>query len=392
MNGRRGLQFLALLALLTWSTPAWATGVLTAAASVAGSGGSGDVLSGGTTDITGLVLGNGATLAAYGGTSCTNQVLRLLSVSGAGTCITITSAYVDSTIQLALANLTNALSIFDGSAATAVTTYRVTGTDPTITASSGALDVTGALSVGGVAVLTAVPAAVLNATMLTTTDQTATFPNSVNVGTPLAATDDSVAVGNGTVYEVKAMPTGPLGYTASSNAFAVTGVWDLDLVGVTGGTATHIWNDDPLSTACTPLTVAGTNRTTGVCTFPDGDGDYGRQISKYLAGTFSGTLTLDAVVIWKTTGTGNARFQFQTKCYASDEADDASFNTASVVTAAAGTSARPNMQAITGITVTGCAAGELLRIRFYRNRTEGSDTLNAALDVEKVIFTYKGAP
>jgi hypothetical protein len=98
---------------------------------------------------------------------------------------------------------------------------------------------------------------------------------------------------------------------------------------------------------------------------------------------------LDADIWWKTTGTGNARFQIQTKCYADDEADDAAFNTASVVTAAAGTSARPNKQTISAITMTGCAAGELLRIRFFRNRTEASDTLNAALDVEKVVFRLR---
>jgi hypothetical protein len=122
----------------------------------------------------------------------------------------------------------------------------------------------------------------------------------------------------------------------------------------------------------------------GVCTFPDSDGDYGRQITRYLPDGWTGTI--DAVIIWRTTGTGNARFQFQTKCYADDEADDAVFNTASVYTAAAGTSGRPNKQTAATIDVTGCAAGEIMRLRFFRNRTEGSDTLNAALDVEKVIL------
>ena len=172
---------------------------------------------------------------------------------------------------------------------------------------------------------------------------------------------------------------------------AVTGetVWDLDLVAVNpaDGVASHIWNKDPLSTACTPLAVTGTNRTTGYCTFTDADGDQGVQISRALPARMQGIL--DADVWWKTTGTGNARFQFQTKCYADDEADDAAFNTASVVTAAAGTSGRPNKQTISAITLTGCAAGELMRIRFFRNRTEGSDTLNAALDVEKVVFRLR---
>ncbi len=49
--------------------------------------------------ITGLVLGGGASApSAYAGTSCTNQALRLLSAAGAGTCVTLTSAYVDTSI------------------------------------------------------------------------------------------------------------------------------------------------------------------------------------------------------------------------------------------------------------------------------------------------------
>lgn len=36
--------------------------------------------------------------SAYAGTTCTNQVLRLLSGAGAGTCVTLTSAYVDTSI------------------------------------------------------------------------------------------------------------------------------------------------------------------------------------------------------------------------------------------------------------------------------------------------------
>lgn len=163
--------------------------------------------------------------------------------------------------------------------------------------------------------------------------------------------------------------------------------WDLDLCALSpaDSSTAHVWNKDPLSTAPTLTAKSGTNRGTCVGTFPDSDGDYGVQITRQIP---DGTLTgnFDADIWWDTTGTGNARFQIQTKCYADDEADDASFNTASVVTAAAGTSGRPNKQTITNITVTGCAGGELMRIRFYRNRTEGSDTLNAALNLEKVTF------
>jgi hypothetical protein len=176
---------------------------------------------------------------------------------------------------------------------------------------------------------------------------------------------------------------------ATGNVITLPGYWDMDLVSVVSGTAAHIWNDDPLSTACTPLAVTGTNRTTGYCTFPDSDGTYGRQISRYLPTGWTGTF--EAEIWWKTTGTGNARFSIQTVCYADNEVDDAAFNTATVTTSAAGTSGRPNKQSVTPITTTGCAAEELMRIRFSRARTEGSDTLNAALDVEKVVFKFRVA-
>lgn len=161
--------------------------------------------------------------------------------------------------------------------------------------------------------------------------------------------------------------------------------WDLDLCAVSpDGSTSHVWNKDPLSTAPTLTAKNGTNRSTCVLTFPDSDGDYGVSISRQLPSGWTGSF--DADIWWDTTGTGNARFQIKTICYADDEADDAAYNSASVVTAAAGTSGRPNKQTITGITTTGCAADELMRIRFYRNRTEGSDTLNAALNVEKIRF------
>jgi hypothetical protein len=176
---------------------------------------------------------------------------------------------------------------------------------------------------------------------------------------------------------------------STGNVVTIPAYWDMDLVSVVSSTAAHIWNDDPLSTACAPLAVTGINRTTGVCTFPASDGEYGRQITRYLPTGWTGSF--DAEIWWKTTGTGNARFSIQTVCYADNEIDDAAFNTATVTTSAAGTTGRPNKQTVTGIATTGCAAEELMRIRFSRNQAEGSDTLNAALDVEKVVFKFRVA-
>jgi hypothetical protein len=128
--------------------------------------------------------------------------------------------------------------------------------------------------------------------------------------------------------------------------------------------------------------VTGSNQTYGVIRFPDADGDHGVQLTCILPPGFTGNI--DAVAWGKTTGTGNVRLQIATKCYATDEAGDAAFNTASVFTLAAGTSGRLNRYALSNITQTGCAANELLVIRVFRNRTEGSDTLNSTFDLKSV--------
>lgn len=165
--------------------------------------------------------------------------------------------------------------------------------------------------------------------------------------------------------------------------------WGLDMCGVSpldGTTVGHIWNRDPLSTAPTLTADVDTNVGRCVLTFPDTDTTYGVQITRQLpAGFVAGTL--GANIIWDTTGTGNARFQIATKCYASNDAHDAAFNTATITTAAAGTSGRPNIVNVPAIDTTGCVGGNIIRLRVFRVRTEASDTLNAALNVEAVNFS-----
>lgn len=157
-----------------------------------------------------------------------------------------------------------------------------------------------------------------------------------------------------------------------------------DLAGVdpVSGTAGHIWDKSPLDTAPTATAVTGTNQTYGVIRFPDVDGNYGVQVTCVLPPGFTGNL--DAVAWGKTTGTGNFRLQIATKCYASNEATDAAFNTASVFTLAAGTSGRLNRYALSNITQTGCAANEMMIVRAFRTRTEGSDTLNSTFDLKNM--------
>ena len=71
------------------------------------------------------------------------------------------------------------------------------------------------------------------------------------------------------------------------------------------------------------------------------------------------------------------------------ETDDPAFNTASTVTdTAKGTTNQTNDAAITTVTVTGCAAGELMHLKILRDAAHASDTLAATarlIGVELVI-------
>lgn len=156
-----------------------------------------------------------------------------------------------------------------------------------------------------------------------------------------------------------------------------------DLVGIdpASGTAGHIWNKSPSLTAPTAVAVTGTNVNTGLARHPDADGNYGVQLKCRLPANVT-IGQVDGILTWSSQGAGNYRPQIKTKCYADDEAADAAFNSAQAFTVAAGTAGRPQIDTLSNITMTGCAAGEILVYELLRNRTEASDTGSSTFDVE----------
>lgn len=145
------------------------------------------------------------------------------------------------------------------------------------------------------------------------------------------------------------------------------------------GTAMQLFDKDQLSTAITATTITGAVQTYGVGRFTDADGDQGVVLRCILPSGHTGQV--DWVAVGKTPGTGNFRLQIATACFASGEADDAAYNTASVYTLGAGTANRRTRYTGTNITMTGCAANEQAFFRVFRNRTEASDTLNNVFDL-----------
>ena len=327
-------------------------------------------------------------------------------VSGLGTGVATVLATPSS------ANLASALTDETGSGVavfatspTLVTPILGTPTSGTLTNATGLPIATGVSGLGtGVATALATPSSANLRSALT--DETGTGAAVFAGGAIGAATattagaDDNSTLVATTAYvqaELTARASDTVTYTnktidctTAGNVCTITKTMDLPLAGVSGGTSGHVWDDAPTLTACTPASTAGTNQTIAFCTFPDSDGDYGRAIPVHLPASFVES-SVTFIVEWKTTGTGNARFRVRTICYATDEASDSAYSNSSYVTAAAGTSARFNKSASTAVTTTGCAASETMFVQFERNRTEASDTLNAALDVRRVVLAWQEA-
>lgn len=141
----------------------------------------------------------------------------------------------------------------------------------------------------------------------------------------------------------------------------------------------------------TPTCVTGTNRQKGVLAFPDSDGEYQAQAEMLLPADWSGAI--DVKIRWYSAATsGDVVWQVSCSCVADGETDDPSFNTASTVTdTAKGTTLQMNDATITGLTATGCAAGEMLNLKVMRQRTNGSDTITGVVNLVGVEITTRRA-
>ena len=151
-------------------------------------------------------------------------------------------------------------------------------------------------------------------------------------------------------------------------------------------TAGSIW-DLPTSNPAVAACVTGTNTQKGVLGFAD-SASLSAQITYKLPSTWTGTV--DANIKWYTSATsGDVVWQLATICVADAETDDPAFNTASTVTdTAKGTTLQTNDASITTVTVTGCAASELMHVKILRDSAHASDTLAATanlIGIELVI-------
>ncbi len=168
-------------------------------------------------------------------------------------------------------------------------------------------------------------------------------------------------------------------------------IW-LPASGCNNATAASFW-DLPTSTPAVATCITGTNTQKGVLAYADTTGGFSAQTEYLLPTDFTGAI--DARIIWNTSATsGNAKWSLSTVCtdVAASATDDAAFNTASTVTTAApGTTLRLQTSTITGLTATGCSAGNFLHLKLFRDGNDGSDTISATANVIGVELKIRRA-
>lgn len=146
----------------------------------------------------------------------------------------------------------------------------------------------------------------------------------------------------------------------------------------------------PTANAPAPACATGTNTNFGTLDF-DAATDESAQYHFPLAGDWTGNIDLS--FRWRAAATsGDVIWAVQTACVADGETGDPSFNTASTVTdTAKATTLQFNDASISAITVTGCAAGEELFFRIYRDADAGGDTMTGDAQLIWARFTTRRA-
>lgn len=206
-------------------------------------------------------------------------------------------------------------------------------------------------------------------------------------GTDIFTLTESVGVGVLTNVTLDVEGTGNTITTSSKINIAPVGC---------AGTAGFLLVDTNATLAPSSTCTAGATNTTliqGYADFPDLDGDYGFQTSAFrLPSDWNGAIDLQ--LFWKAAATsGDVVWQVATMCTADGEIEDVAWNTADAFAAdtAKGTTLQLNAVSKTGITTTGCSPGELMHLKIFRNRTNGSDTITGVVSLKNAELTLRRA-
>ena len=166
-------------------------------------------------------------------------------------------------------------------------------------------------------------------------------------------------------------------------------IW-LDAAANNAGTAAANW-DLPSSNAPAAAAISGTNVLQGVMDFADGATDLTMQRTLRLPSDWTGNIDINFKWLSATTS-GDVIWGVATACVADAETNDPSFNSYSDVTdTTKGTTNQTNDASISSITVTGCAAGELMHVKVARRLSQAGDTMAGTARLIGVELTWRRA-
>jgi hypothetical protein len=166
-------------------------------------------------------------------------------------------------------------------------------------------------------------------------------------------------------------------------------IW-LEAAGNNAGTAAANW-DLPSSNAPSAAAISGTNVLQGVLDFADGSSDLTAQRTLLLPSDWTGII--DVKFKWlSSTTSGDVIWGVATSCVADAETNDPAFNSYNDVTdTTKGTTNQTNDASITGVTTTGCAAGEMLHLKIARRLSQAGDTMAGTARLVGIEVTMRRA-
>jgi|GEM_PF-1162883 len=173
---------------------------------------------------------------------------------------------------------------------------------------------------------------------------------------------------------------------AAGNTITLPFYVQLPAAGCNNATANPNW-DLPTTNAPTPNCLTGTNTQQGTMDFDD-TAARTMQTSFALPPGWTGNVDVD--ISWLVTaggGSNTVKFTVATACSAAGATFDPAFNAANTITSGTvGANNAMNVTSQTAITMTGCAAGNVLHVKFGRDNT---DTSTATVRVFNVAFTIR---
>lgn len=249
-------------------------------------------------------------------------------------------------------------------------------TDPTLpgTVSATAFTATGASS--GIVEMNGITSGGFKLTTPDATGQTVTLqPAAQTSGAATFTLQDAAGVNQtvATIAQTQTLTGKSVDCEGTGNVCTIPKRLWFPAAGCNNTTAGSIW-DLPTSNAPAATCVTGTNTQKGVLAF-DATTDESAQVHYLLPSTWTGTV--DARIFWySATTTSPVAWCVQLVSTAAGETDDPAFPAQAtgncVSSAAAGTTLQMNIATITGATITGVAASELLHIQISRDPNETS--------------------